>query len=98
MEEVFLILNSLTKIIDPQTLLIGIGLGIIYRRISTVEAGVREGLLAHISHIHNGAMRKGSISKGTLMTINHVYEQYKALKGNGYAENLMNDINKLEKN
>lgn len=92
------ILHALAQCVDGKTLLILIGLFIIYRRIGVVECGVRSGLLAHITRIHSATVThgKGFISKDTLQIVTECYHQYKNLGGDGYADHLMEEIGHLQ--
>ena len=88
--------NIISQTVDIKTFLILAGLYIIYRKIGVVECGVRSGLLAHITRIHAGAVRNGTISKDALQIVSECYTQYKRLGGDGYADQLMKEIDDLK--
>lgn len=90
-----IIFNAVSQCVDGKTMLILIGLWFVYRRIGVVECGVRAGLLAHITRIHDGAMKNGRISNEALQIVSECHSQYRALGGDGYADRLMQEINDL---
>lgn len=90
-----LIFNNLAKAVEPQTLIIIVGLWLIYHKLGDVERGVRSGLLAHITRIHAATARNGYISKDTLQIVTDCYAQYKRLGGDGYADQLLGEIKAL---
>lgn len=90
-----IIFKALAEVVDGKTAVILLGLWIIYRRIGVVECGVRAGLLAHITRIHDGAMKNGRISNEALQIVSECHSQYRALGGDGYADRLMQEINDL---
>lgn len=93
MEQV--IWQSISGVVELKTLLVLAGLWFIYHRIGLVECGVRSGLLAHITRIHSATTKNGYISKDTLQIVSDCYMQYKRLGGDGYADQLLNEIKDL---
>lgn len=49
-----------------------------------------------IVQAHDYFTKKGSIGKHSLSTIENLYKIYKLLKGNGFIEELMNDLHELD--
>lgn len=92
-----IIFNAVSQCVDGKTMLILIGLWFIYRRIGVVERGARAGLLADITRIHSGATKNGYISKDTLQIVMECHKQYKALGGDGFADDLIEEIRGLTK-
>ena len=62
-----------------------------------VKAGTRAGLLADITRIHSGSKKNGYISGDTKLIVFECYAQYKALGGDGFADNLIEEIKALTK-
>lgn len=62
-----------------------------------IKAGTRAGLLADITRIHAGATKNHYISGDTKLIVMECYAQYKALGGDGFADNLIEEIKPLGK-
>ena len=90
-----IVFKALSEIIEPKTLIVLVGLYLIYKKIGVVECGVRSGLLAHITRIHAATTKNGYISKDTYQIVTECYTQYKSLGGDGYADRLMQEIEGL---
>ena len=90
-----IVFKALSEIVEPKTLIVLMGLYLIYKKIGVVECGVRSELLAHITRIHAATTKNGYISKDTFQIVPECHQQYATLGGDGYADRLMKDINDL---
>lgn len=66
-----------------------------YKRQKAVELGIQALLRAEIIHVYNRYIDRGYCPIYALENVNHMYEQYHALGGNGAVTKLVEDLTEL---